>query len=90
MALSFSAAAGLACAAHPHGPELGASAAVDQRGVFWAVHKSEQHVVLRSSKDFGDTWSVPKRINATAEAIGAGGDARPKIALGARGELYVT
>ena len=70
--------------------ELAASAAFDVQGALWAVGKSGGHVVLRRSGDAGKSWSVPQRVNAAAEGIGADGDSRPKIALGPKGEIYVT
>lgn len=70
--------------------ELAASAAFDAQGVLWAVSKSGGHVMLRRSADAGKSWSAPQPVNAVAEGIGAEGDARPKIALGTRGEVYVT
>lgn len=70
--------------------ELGASAAFDAQGSLWAVSKSGGHVVLRRSTDTGKSWSAPQLVNAAPEGIGAEGDSRPKIALGTRGELYVT
>ena len=77
-------------AAHPHGPELGASAAMDASGMVWAVYKNDQHVMMRHSGDFGKTWSEPAPVNANPEPIGASGDARPKIAIGATGAILVT
>jgi hypothetical protein len=70
--------------------ELAASAAFDAHGALWAVNKSGGHVVLRRSADAGKSWSAPQPVNAVAEGIGAEGDARPKIALGTRGEVYVS
>jgi hypothetical protein len=70
--------------------ELGSSAVFDARGVMWNVAKQGQHVVVRQSSDTGRTWSPPVSVNATAEPIGADGDARPKLAFGANGEIYVT
>ncbi len=70
--------------------ELAASAAFDLKGVLWAVSKSGGQVVLRSSTDAGKIWSAPQVVNAVAEGISADGDARPKIALGTQGEIYVT
>lgn len=70
--------------------DLAASAAFDAQGVLWAVSKSGGHVMLRRSADAGKSWSAPQPVNAVAEGIGAEGDARPKIALGTRGEVYVT
>ena len=70
--------------------ELASSATFDAQGVLWAVHKIGGHVMLRRSADAGKSWSAPKPVNAAPEGIGAEGDARPKIAAGTRGELYVT
>ena len=70
--------------------ELGASAAFDSRGALWAVYKEGEHVVARRSADLGKTWAPAVRVNQAPEAIGADGDARPKIAIGTKGELFVT
>jgi hypothetical protein len=70
--------------------ELGASAAFGPSGDLWTVSKQGDHVVLRRSTDLGATWSTPLPVNATPEPIGADGDARPKIAFGPDGEIYVT
>ena len=96
-------AAGAAQEQHQHpvakgGPEgmkmrtdgLGASAVFDSRGTLWAVHKDGERVVARRSEDFGRSWAAPRPVNAMPEPIGADGDARPKIAAGLKGELYVT
>jgi hypothetical protein len=87
----------LACAcayaqheAHGQRVELGASAAFDSQGSLWAVSKNGGHVMLRHSADTGKSWSAPRPVNAAPEGIGAEGDARPKIALGNGGEIYVT
>lgn len=71
--------------------DLGASAAVDSRsGTLWAVYKEGDHVLLRGSTDAGHTWSAARTVNRVPEKIAADGDARPKIALGGEGEIYVT
>jgi hypothetical protein len=70
--------------------ELGAAAAFDAAGGAWAVCKEGEHVVLRQASGPGQPWSAPRRVNAMPEAIAADGDSRPKIALGPRGELFVT
>jgi hypothetical protein len=70
--------------------ELGSSAVFDAKDTLWAVHKQGPHVVLRRSDDFGRSWSPPVQVNALPEPVGADGDSRPKIALGAQGEIYVT
>jgi hypothetical protein len=87
--------------AHTHGSgghgkslDLGTSAAIDRDGRLWAVTKEtvngDQFVVLQSSTDMGKTWSAPRRIQKTPEAVAANGEARPHIAFGNKGELYVT
>jgi hypothetical protein len=75
--------------AMPRG-DLGASAAFDASGAMWAVAKEGGYVALHRSDDFGRTWRKLGPVNAVAEGIGADGDARPKIALGRGGEIYVT
>jgi hypothetical protein len=74
--------------------ELGTGAAVDASGNLWIASKetdgTAQYVVLQMSQDGGKTWSVPKRIQHEPEAISAEGENRPKVAFGAKGELYVT
>jgi hypothetical protein len=42
------------------------------------------------SDDSGKTFSSPVDVNPQAEAIGADGDSRPKIAIGRQGEVYVS
>jgi hypothetical protein len=82
-------------AGHTHAPgaprpDVGASAAFDASGTLWAVYKQGAHVMLRRSDDAGATWSTERAVNAAPEGVGADGDARPKIAIGAKGELFVT
>src|SRR5256885_10072459 len=84
-------------ARHEHGSdakgardELGASAAFDAQGTLWAVAKQGQHVVLHRSQDLGRSWSQPVPVNARPEPVGADRDARPKIALSRKGEIYIT
>jgi hypothetical protein len=93
-------AAGVDETAHAHGgmhtaeqnaqAELGAQAAFDARGVLWAVHKISGHVAVSRSENRGRSWSNPVLVTPAPEPTDAGGDARPKIALGATGEIYLT
>lgn len=76
--------------------ELGTSAAVDAEGRLWIASKEagsgEQkgdYVVLQMSRDMGKSWTAPRRIQALPEAISADGENRPKLAFGAKGEIYV-
>ena len=75
---------------HAGSSELGALAAFDARGILWAAHKQGGYVVVSRSEDLGKTWSEPTRVNQVPEATDTGGDARPKIAIGPGGEVYVT
>lgn len=70
--------------------ELGATAVFDAQGILWAAFKKEGRVVVARSEDCGHSWLEPVRITPEPEATDTGGDARPKIALGPAGELYVT
>ena len=76
--------------ARPERFQLAASAAFSGKGELWAASVDGGHVMVRRSADAGKTWSVPQPVNTVAEGIGADGDSRPKIALGSRGEVYVT
>lgn len=97
---SFASAAEPDAAAHAHAgmakgdraaqAELGAQAAFDPRGVLWAVHKVSGHIAVSRSGDRGSTWSNPVLVTPAPEPTDTGGDARPKIALGPEGEIFLT
>ena len=70
--------------------ELGALAAFDTKGVLWAVHKVSGHIAVSRSEDSGRSWLNPVLVTSAPEPTDTGGDARPKIALGIQGEVYVT
>lgn len=74
--------------------ELGTSAAVDPQGQLWVVAKEStsegQFVTVQMSPDFGKTWLASKRIQAVPEPVSAEGENRPKIAFGAKGEMFIT
>ncbi len=71
-------------------PDLGATAAFDAQGVLWAAHKDGGYIAVSRSDDAGRSWAGPVRVNAVIEPTDMGADSRPKIAVGAGGELYVT
>jgi len=98
-ALALALAAGTAGSHEEHGKgqrmregadERNASATVDAAGNLWAVVKDAGHIAVHRSADAGRTWSAPKRVTSAPEATDSGGDARPKIAAGPGGEVYVT
>jgi hypothetical protein len=72
--------------------ELGATAVADAQGRLWAVGKhtmadGASFLALRRSEDGGKIWSAP--LSVANEAVAARGEERPKIAFGAKGELYI-
>jgi len=70
--------------------QMGASAAFDSRGSAWMAAVEDGRVTVRRSGDLGHSWSAPMPVHQAPEPVEADGDARPKIAVGAAGELYVT
>jgi hypothetical protein len=74
----------------PGAAELGATAAFDAKGTLWAAHKTASTVAVSRSSDLGKTWSSPVLVTREPEATDGGADARPKIAAGPGGEIYVT
>jgi hypothetical protein len=75
---------------NPAQAELGAYAAFDAKGNLWAVHKVSGHIAVNRSTDQGRTWSNAVLVTSAPARTDFGGDARPKIAVGPQGELYVT
>ena len=70
--------------------ELGATAAIDASGILWAAHIDGGHVVVSRSDNLGRSWSKPVRVTVEAEKTDSGADARPKVAIGSGGEVYIT
>jgi hypothetical protein len=64
--------------------------AAGQDGTLWRAWVSGGHVLVAASRDAGGTWTTGVRVNAAPEEIDANGEARPKIALGPGGEIYVS
>jgi hypothetical protein len=69
---------------------LGFDAALDNAGHLWVVDTVGEHIRVRRSDDMGRDFALSTIVNPTGEPIYAEGENRPKIALGAKGELYVT
>ena len=65
------------------------SAAFDDTGRLWVTWIDGQHVEVASSSDRGRTFSAPTRVTIEPEEIDATGDARPKVAIGTGGEIYI-
>ena len=78
---------------HPEAPAVGMSvptAAVAPDGTLWVAWVEGPHVHVGASRDLGKTFTGTVRVNADPEKVDANGEARPKIALGPDGELFVS
>jgi hypothetical protein len=75
-------------------PVLGSAttptAAFDRLGRLWVAWVEESRVLVGVSTDRGATFAPPVRVTPEAEPIDANGEARPKIALGRDGEIFVS
>ena len=69
---------------------LGAVATIDRQGIVWAAHQEGGHVLVSRSEDLGRSWSKPVRVTVDEEGTDPSGEARPKVATGKDGEIYVT
>lgn len=69
---------------------LAPSAVFAPDGRLWVAWAHSGHVYVNYSADHGKAYSAPVAVNATPEKIAAHGENRPKIALGQRGEIYVS
>lgn len=95
MLLTMSLAVAAPEGGHRHArAELGTSAAFDADGRLWIAGKETvqggAYVTVQSSDDLGKTWTAPKRVQETPEGVAADGEARPKLAFGTQGEMYIT
>ena len=75
---------------HNHGPSVATSVLFDKTGNLWRVKESQGFVVVDSSNDQGAHFSKPINVNLEMQQIGTSGDAKPKIAIGPEGNIYVT
>lgn len=79
---------------HEHGPapttSLTASVAFDATGNLWRVGVKDGIVTVDQSSDKGRSFSQVRKLNTKPQKIGTDGDARPKLAIGPEGNLYVT
>jgi hypothetical protein len=78
----------------PTGPRAATSsvptAAFAPDGTLWLAWVDQSRVYASSSKDLGKTFAPAVAVSPAAEAIDANGEARPKIAVGPTGEVYVS
>lgn len=73
-----------------HNTTLAISVAFDAGGNLWRAMVKDDFVQVDVSRDLGKTFSKPVKVNPKAQKIGADGEARPKIAVGPEGNLYLT
>jgi len=75
---------------HSHGPSVVTSISFDQLGTLWRVREQQGFVIVDSSNDQGINFSKSINVNTELQQIGTSGDAKPKIAIGPEGNIYVT
>ena len=69
---------------------LAVSVAFDADGNLWRVRAKDDFVLVDMSRDLGKRFTKPMAINVIAQKIAADGEARPKIAIGPEGNIYLT
>jgi len=74
----------------PQESSLAISVAFDAQGDLWRASEKNGLIFVDSSRDLGKTFSIPVQITPTAQKIGSGGEARPKIVIGPEGNIYLT
>src|SRR5690606_30548117 len=81
-------------AAHDHAGHAAISrivtTAFDGNGVLNAVEALDKRILFSTSHDGGRTFSTPVEVAVESEAVDANGEARPKVAIGPAGEIFVT
>jgi hypothetical protein len=78
----------------PSGPQAATSsvptAALAADGTLWVAWIEAGHVHAAFSNDRGRTFAGVVQVSPAGETIDANGEARPKVALGPKGEVYVS
>lgn len=69
---------------------LAVSVAMDAQGALWRVTEKDGMVMVDVSRDLAKTFSKPLAVNSAPQKIAADGEARPKIAIGPLGQVYIT
>ncbi|MDP1660223.1 MAG: exo-alpha-sialidase [Methylotenera sp.] len=69
---------------------LAMNVAFDAQGKLWRVVEKNGLIWVDASHDLGQIFSKPVQINPTTQKIVPDGEARPKIALGPEGNIYLT
>ena len=66
------------------------SALIDNRARLWVVFEQADRIYISQSEDMGQTYSLPVAVNKQPEPIYTNGENRPKIAMGSKGEIYLS
>jgi len=74
----------------PASGNLGVSVSFDSRGQLWRVSVNKGLVQVDVSADLGKSFAPALTVNPVAQKVAAAGEARPKIAIAAEGNIYVT
>ncbi|PCI59340.1 MAG: hypothetical protein COB34_03720 [Methylophilaceae bacterium] len=69
---------------------LAISVAFDAQGTLWRASVADGFIYVDSSVDKGETFSKKVKVNNKPQKIAARGEARPKISVGPRGNVYLT
>jgi hypothetical protein len=69
---------------------LAVSVAFDAEGTLWRASVHDGFVLVDKSMDKGKTFSKQVKVNDKPQKVAAKGEARPKIALGPQGNIYLT
>lgn len=69
---------------------LAATGHFDAHGTFWLAAVKDGHVTLARSDDKGRTYGAPVKVNAQPELIAAEGENRPKVAVDAERNVFVS
>src|SRR5688572_4200268 len=69
---------------------FGISGAFDQQGRLWVAQAGDNGILLQSSADAGRSWTPPHQVLPKPETVEGNGEARPKIAFGPQGQLYIS
>lgn len=69
---------------------LAISVAFDASGNLWRAGAKDGFIQVDKSTDLGKSFSKPALVNPQLQKIGAEGEARPKIAIGPEGNMYLT
>jgi hypothetical protein len=69
---------------------LAVSLSFDTHGQLWRVSVNEGLVQVDVSRDLGKSYAPAVNVNPVTQKVAAAGEARPSIAIGSEGNIYVT